>query len=109
MRHWFPVILLSFSALCGCVSTRLYHDRAVTNNRSYYSGTPVSSVRATLGPSPGSQGKDSGEMVPDLIASALLLAQNPDYYSKSTIGGHCVRGETEVVTLQAPCTNVTFV
>lgn len=108
MRQLCRLFLLPL-ALSGCAG-RLYHDRAVVQNGAYYAGSWLPSARYILSPQrPDHEVRTGNEMMSDLLASAWLLAQNPDYYQKSTIGGHCVRGTEGPVSVQALCVNVTFV
>ncbi len=101
--------LLATLLFSGCVGRRLYHDRETSQNGSYYSGTSIPSVRGIFS-KPNVDREFRGEdAVVGLLTSAILLAQNPDYYQKSSIGGRCVRGPEEAKPLQLPCVNVTFV
>ncbi len=102
-------IPLTLIVLSGCVGRRLYHDRETSQNGSYYAGRSIPSVRGILsGPNENREFRGD-EAVLGLLTSAILLAQNPDYYQKSSIGGRCVRGPEDAKTLQLPCMNVTFV
>ena len=108
MRSLLPVILTL--AASGCMTSRLYYDRTASHNGPYHSGKSVPSVRAIL-----SERHEDGEFrngraaTLELLATAFLLVQNPDYYQKSTIGGRCIRGSDETIALQTPCISVTYV
>ncbi len=102
-------LLLSMLCLPGCVGRRLYHDREVSQNGSYYSGTSIPTVKGIFSKPNADREFRSEDAVVGLLTSAILLAQNPDYYQKSSIGGRCVRGPEEAAPLQLPCMNATFV
>ena len=103
------LLLLSGFLLSGCVGRRLYHDREVAQNGSYFSGKSLPMVRGVFSrPNENKEFREDDAVI-GLLASAFFLAQNPGYYSKSSIGGRCVTGPAEAKPLQLPCVNVTFV
>jgi len=108
--------LLTLWLISGC-ATGVYHDRQL-GDANYYSGHtgPIvyPQIRIVpsqkdipdnrLAPPPGSATEDT---VISLVSSALSLAQNPDYYKKSTVGGRCLYEAPIGSTLEIPCLNVT--
>jgi hypothetical protein len=103
--------------LSGCV-TGMYHDRQV-NRPGYYQGTATTIIRPKLwqasssadnaleaaSPSAPQVGTDRAAL--GLLASAFTLANNPDYYKKSTIGGRCVL-DSSLDGVEIPCVNITI-
>ncbi len=102
-------LILALSA-SGCMTSRLYYDRTSSHNGPYHSGKSVPSVRAIVSERHDDRAfRNGSEATLELLATAFLLAQNPDYYQKSTIGGRCIRGSDVAISLQTPCINVTYV
>jgi hypothetical protein len=105
------LLLGSFSLLPGCVGSGEYHDREKPQNGNYHSGALLPRGGGSLAEANQYRHRDprGGDAAYGLLVSAFSLAQNPEYYRKSSIGGRCFTGPTESTALQLPCLNVTYV
>lgn len=101
-RRFVPLVaLVTLSLLCACASRRYEDDKTDPN---YQSGAlfPMT-VPAQQ------QGYSGGEATVGLVASAIALAANRDYYKSSALTGKCLCRDSAGENLALPCGNVTVV